>query len=462
MQLVKHGGQSAIIFMLILFGICGMQQAAKADDGIVTPLPIFDRETAIVGGQPASPGEWPWQAFVRASMYMCGGTLIHQGWIVTAAHCVSKQGAVYAATEIQVTLGEHHRYQSEGMEQIFQITQVIVHPGYDSRTHSNDIALLKLAAPATLSAAVQVIQPAVSPEDDALVAAAMPAVTTGWGATAEGGSVSAELMEVTVPIITNAQCNEIYGMITDGMLCAGYEAGGKDACQGDSGGPLVVPTDDQRWKLAGVVSFGYGCARAQFYGAYTRTSAYVAWMEEQIGESITPPPTGAVEISMPVMTPDTLLTGTSTTVLPDQPTTITLSGTKDSEIVIEIPAGAVDTPTELYFNKTKLTMQPTTAHLSQTAMALGAVQNNLVLDSLTFRQALTVTIHYNEEEVKQLGEGELAVFAFDPTTGVWSGSNITLIDYQPEANRIVVAITQLAEYALGVPNRMVFLPLIAR
>ena len=107
---------------------------------------------------------------------------------------------------------------------------------------------------------------------------------TGWGATAEGGTISSRLMKASVPYVRNKACNsnQAYrGRIRRGMMCAGRTDGGVDACQGDSGGPLVWRSGS-RPILVGIVSFGEGCARKLKYGVYTRVSHYRDWIEKTI------------------------------------------------------------------------------------------------------------------------------------------------------------------------------------
>lgn len=263
------------------------------------------RQGLIVGGEPAAVGELPWQVAVYPGPYLCGGTLIAPLWVVTAAHCViDDAGAVMAPGDIEVIVGEYNRSQNDGTEQQRAVAAVYVHPDYDpSGSNDSDIALLKLASAVTLGPSVGIVPLVSSPSHDALVAPGVSALVSGWGATSEGGSSATILQKVRAPIVSNATCNTSYdGSITANMLCAGLAAGGKDSCQGDSGGPLVVP-DGSNWRLAGVVSFGNGCARPNYYGVYTRISSFTTWITEKTGALPTPAPTStpAVRAYLPMV-----------------------------------------------------------------------------------------------------------------------------------------------------------------
>jgi hypothetical protein len=242
-----------------------------------TPLP---RAPRIVGGMNASPGEYPWMAaLVRADEpdnyqgQFCGGSLIHPRWILTASHCV----AGTRAENIEVVLGTNDLESASGFQRI-AVAEIIMAPRYNDFNLDSDFALLRLAEPANPGLTpIQLI------DDAALAAPGIQAVLSGWGDLTNGeGNYPVLLQEVELPLVDLAIANatpSYGGTLTENMLAAGFEEGGKDSCYGDSGGPLVVPSPvGNGWAQAGVVSFGAGCAVPGVYGIYSRVSEFRRWV----------------------------------------------------------------------------------------------------------------------------------------------------------------------------------------
>ncbi|CAH1246044.1 OVCH1 [Branchiostoma lanceolatum] len=247
--------------------------------------PVFPPLNRIVGGEGAVSSSWPWQASLQTSAgHRCGGTLINSEWVVTAAHCVDDNPS---ANRYTIVLGKHHTYSSDVTEQRFSLSQLIMHENYVSSPVPNrDIALLKLAQPATLN---QFVGTACLPDgSDDNPSEGTTCVITGWGET-QGTGDDDVLKQARVPLVSNANCRAAYGNgegrpITNFMMCAGYPEGGHDTCQGDSGGPLVC-TRRGSWVLDGVTSWGEGCAVEGYPGVYTRVSSLLDWIEEKINST---------------------------------------------------------------------------------------------------------------------------------------------------------------------------------
>merc|ERR1712183_853321 len=248
---------------------------------------IAQRATKIVGGQETEVNEWPWQigmVWSGSSSVFCGGTVISDEWILTAAHCTDGTNPA----DIQVLLGEHDYWDDNDGQVRMAITEIINHPDYNSATTDQDFALLRMADRINWAANPN-IRPACLPEYTAGDYDQWMSTVTGWGTTSSGGSTSNLLLEVDVQVISNDECNNAYsGSITNNMMCAADASGngGSDACQGDSGGPLVScgadgncgTTPGQNYELIGVVSFGIGCAEKDFPGVYARTTAALDWI----------------------------------------------------------------------------------------------------------------------------------------------------------------------------------------
>lgn len=264
----------------------------------------------IVGGIQVRTNKYPWIAqIIRGSFLFCGGTLINDRYVLTAAHCVHEMDMSGVSVRLlQLDRSSTHT----GITRAVAFAHA--HAGYDPVRLVHDIALLRLDQPVPL---VQSMRPVCLPSSRTQQFDYQKAIVAGWGLSNEGGSTSSVLQETVVPIITNAQCRatSYKSMIVDTMLCAGYvQTGGQDACQvgvqivepvfssfkplliylllllllltalqGDSGGPLIVP--DRIFRLAGVVSFGYGCAKPNAPGVYTRVSRYLDWIAANTRDS---------------------------------------------------------------------------------------------------------------------------------------------------------------------------------
>uniref|UniRef100_A0A8C6KS70 ST14 transmembrane serine protease matriptase a n=1 Tax=Nothobranchius furzeri TaxID=105023 RepID=A0A8C6KS70_NOTFU len=159
-----------------------------------------------------------------------------------------------------------------------KLKQIIPHPYYNTYTFDNDIALMELDSPVTYT---DYIKPICLPAPQHDFKTGNGVWISGWGATREGGSAATVLQKAEVRIINSTVCNTLMkGQLTSQMMCAGVLAGGIDACQGDSGGPLSSPESDRMF-LAGVVSWGDGCARRDKPGIYTRVTKFRGWIKEK-------------------------------------------------------------------------------------------------------------------------------------------------------------------------------------
>ncbi|KAI4498839.1 hypothetical protein M0802_006014 [Mischocyttarus mexicanus] len=230
--------------------------------------------TRIVGGRPADPREWPWMAALlrKDAVQYCGGVLITDRHVLTAAHCVRN----FKPREIRVRLGEYDftRIDETG-ELDFAVVEIRVHWNFDSTTYENDIAIIKIHRPTSFNSYIWPI--CLPPIDQTFEN--KTAFVTGWGSQYYGGLASTVLMEVAVPIWPQEMCTRSFVQrVTRATMCAGAYEGGRDACQGDSGGPLVHQLGNGRWVNIGIVSWGIRCGEPRNPGIYTRVNFYLDWI----------------------------------------------------------------------------------------------------------------------------------------------------------------------------------------
>ena len=245
-----------ILMILLLFNSCESSPTSNEQEMILmsaeasqTINPGELPEPFIVGGEevdPACPNcKYEFMVSLQQGGHFCGGSLVREDWVITAAHCVDGNN-----NGLQVKIGLHNVNGTAGSI-TRNVDQVIVHPQYSGWSLNNDYALLHLSQPVTNFEPIKLCTDTSHDEEPVM------ATTMGWGATQSGGWGSNILLEVDVPIDDSCG-NYSNSDITNNMICAGDSNGGEDSCQGDSGGPLIMTNDEGEYELIGIVSWGYG------------------------------------------------------------------------------------------------------------------------------------------------------------------------------------------------------------
>ncbi|XP_059206978.1 coagulation factor IXb [Centropristis striata] len=244
----------------------------------------------IVGGSEVVPGEIPWQvalmshsASLQRAMPFCGGSLLSDLWVITAAHCLTNPVVIQRGFFIRA--GEHDVTQAEGPERDHQVAEQHIHSLYNDTVspYNHDIALLKLASPVELSRERSPI--CLGPKDftENLVRDSSVSLVSGWGQISFRGPQAPKLQKVEVPYVDRTKCKQSSReQVTRFMFCAGYLNKHMDSCKGDSGGPHVTNYKGT-WFLTGIVSWGEDCAKDGKYGIYTRVSRYYNWLSRTTG-----------------------------------------------------------------------------------------------------------------------------------------------------------------------------------
>jgi len=285
------------IFLFSILAPISILGAEDCGNPFIPPhIPILP--TRVINGEEAIPHSFPWQVSIKGHVdeHYCGGSILSPNWVLTAAHCAE---IVFIGTYFgdMAVMGQHDRTDEheEGKQKI-DIAEKFIHPNYDTPDKANDIALLKLKTPVVMG---PTISPACLPDqgdfgDDSTFPFGAECILSGWGKYGPGENIPSDmygqpwrLRQATLPLLSDAECSEIYEegadfSIQPTMQCAGGD--GHTACNGDSGGPLVCLVEE-KWYQVGIVSFGPHPCDAFIPGVYTRVAGYTDWIHEIIQQN---------------------------------------------------------------------------------------------------------------------------------------------------------------------------------
>ncbi|MEM6667152.1 MAG: serine protease, partial [Pseudomonadota bacterium] len=261
----------------------GAQQATRESQAQRNTARLRNIVPPIVGGSDASLGEFPHQvSLMDASAFndgtaverhFCGGSIIGDVWVLTAAHCVEfmiGNQEFFSIGAGSTDLEELEEYALDG---------IWIHPRYDSSTFDYDFAIIRVNRPLNDREI-----PVVTRADNQFIRVGNTASISGWGVDGTG-EIQRMLQRVDVKVVSRNDCNDADsydGAITQRMICLGLEEGGQDSCQGDSGGPAITRVQNDAQVLFGVVSWGFGCAEPERFGVYARIISVKGWIDEII------------------------------------------------------------------------------------------------------------------------------------------------------------------------------------
>lgn len=264
------------------------------------------RKSHIIHGVDAKECVWRWQVSLRqlvngTAMHFCGGTLIGDRWVLTAAHCAAFLDDC-KLSKLQVVAGgwqqDTHVKPAAETSEVRGVSQVFAHPAFSQEIlFDSDFALLQLDRPVPETSC---IGPACLPSDDFEGVGSMCEIT-GWGMQQSGGDLPSILQQAVVTTVAHDRCEANYVQanrtVTNSMICAAGTSGGGvvDACQGDSGGPLVCLHRD-RFVIAGVTSWGLGCGDAHYPGVYSRVTAGLDWIRDVLAGRLKSPDRGRPQV----------------------------------------------------------------------------------------------------------------------------------------------------------------------
>uniref|UniRef100_A0A1L8DQA5 CLIP domain-containing serine protease n=1 Tax=Nyssomyia neivai TaxID=330878 RepID=A0A1L8DQA5_9DIPT len=262
------------------------------------------RETSkhrLLGGQLAQLDEYPWMVRLQYKTedndfkYFCGGSLINDRYVMTAAHCVRNPGS-FVLNGVRVgeydTSKDHDCIGGECLPKVQDILveETILHPEYNSRKHKNDIALLRLKEPVQLNEFIQPICLPFSEQFKTNTFDGKRLYTSGWGTAGGGTGTPINIKQNTQFVgVNNEKCNEIYSShnidVGQDQLCASPKNGIDDSCKSDSGAPLMTQdpkSNKGNWYAVGVLSFGSRCGQTDWPDVFVRVSEYLDWISQTV------------------------------------------------------------------------------------------------------------------------------------------------------------------------------------
>ncbi|MGW0999781.1 S1 family peptidase [Streptomyces sp. NPDC002523] len=244
--------------------------AAAAATALIASPTATAAPRPIVGGTATTTTAYPFvmQLTDASGNQFCGGTLVAATKVVTAAHCMVGE----STSSVRVVGGRTYLNGTDGT--VGKVSKIWVDPDYTDAVNGDDVAVLTLSTPMPYKPASYV-----SSSQTGVYTTGTTARILGWGTTSESGAPSNQLRTATVPIMADSSCGSSYGsdFVQSDMVCAGHRSGGVDTCQGDSGGPLLVGG-----VLAGITSWGEGCAEAGYPGVYTRLATFSDLVSAQV------------------------------------------------------------------------------------------------------------------------------------------------------------------------------------
>ncbi|XP_055928324.1 uncharacterized protein LOC129959498 isoform X1 [Argiope bruennichi] len=243
----------------------------------------------IIGGKESLPGEWCWQVAIInvQNQYICGGVLIDNSWVLTAAHCVSEPVKDNQVLFVRAGVTDLKSLEDNEKGQTVRVLSSFIHHNFNNVNLDNNIALLRLQKPLDFNDNVCVI---CLPTTGQMPQGSKKCTVSGYGFVSKDGDMSLKIREAQVPIIDDTECmNNVTEALTNPFIipansfCAGGQ-GQQDACQGDAGGPLACEIGGYH-ELVGLVSWGLGCGRTDIPSIYIKVPAFMGWINQIISSS---------------------------------------------------------------------------------------------------------------------------------------------------------------------------------